>query len=93
MQQVTLAKLYNRTVTVIDYTPFNVISFACVVVMSQDSTYAKVGDEIRLTLKTDGIIENVTGTILGDDDFALSESRGNTIMRKIVTDNDINGMI
>ena len=86
-----LGQIVNRTVTVIDYTPFNVISFAVRSSNSQDSTYAKVGDEIRLTLKTDGIIENVTGTILGDDDFALSESRGNTIMRKIVTENDING--
>ena len=81
----------SRTVTVIDYKPFNVTSLTVSDDNSVNGIYAKAGDEIRLTLKTDAIIENVVGTILGDDDFTLSESRGNTIMRKIVTENDING--
>ena len=58
---------------------------------SLDSTYAKVGDEIRLTLATDGLVENVMGTILGDDNFTVSQSRGDTIIRKIITQSDTNG--
>ena len=58
---------------------------------SLDSSYAKVDDEIRLTLATDGLVENVMGTILGDDNFTVSQSRGDTIIRKIITQSDTNG--
>ena len=31
------------------------------------------------------------GTILGDDNFTVSQSRGDTIIRKIITQSDTNG--
>ena len=46
---------------------------------SVNSSYAKVGDKIELTLTPDAIIENVTGDILGDENFTVSQSRGDVI--------------
>ena len=81
----------ERTVTVVNYDPITVTSLEVFSDNSLDSTYAKVGDEIRLTLATDGLVENVMGTILGDDNFTVSQSRGDTIIRKIITQSDTNG--
>ena len=80
----------TRTVTVEDYTPFDISSLTVRSDNSLDS-YAKVGDEIRLGITTDDTIETVTGTILGDDDFEVTQRRSETVMRKIVTEHDING--
>ena len=80
----------TRTVTVRDYTPLDVTTLDVFSDNSLDSTYAKVGDEIRLTLATNGTIETVTGDILGDDNLDVSQSRGDTVIRKIITQSDGN---
>ena len=85
-----LGQYVSRTVTVEDYTPFDISTLTVRSDNSLDS-YAKVGDEIRLGITTDDTIETVTGTILGDDDFEVTQRRSETVMRKIVTEHDING--
>ena len=86
-----LGQVINRTVTVEDYTPLDVTTLDARSDNSLDSSYAKVGDEIRLTLATNGTIETVTGDILGDDNLDVSQSRGDTVIRKIITQSDANG--
>ena len=86
-----LGQVVSRTVTVEDYTPLDVTTLDVRSDNSLDSSYAKVGDEIRLTLATNGTIETVTGNILGDDNLDVSQSRGDTVIRKIITQSDANG--
>ena len=85
-----LGTVITRSVAVQDYTPFDISALTVRSDNSLDS-YAKVGDEIRLGITTDDTIETVTGTILGDDDFEVTQRRSETVMRKIVTEHDING--
>ena len=80
-----------RNVTVVDYEPITVTSLIASSDNSVNGSYAKVGDEIRLTLTADAPIETVTGDILGDDNLAVSQSRGDVIIRKTINQNDING--
>ena len=80
-----------RNVTVVDYTPITVTSLIASSDNSVNGSYAKVGDEIRLTLTADATIETVTGVVLGDDNLAVSQSRGDVIIRKTINQNDING--
>ena len=75
----------TRTVTVIDYEPITVTGLIASSDNSVNSSYAKVGDEIRLTLTADAPIETVTGNILGDDNFTVSQSRGDVIIRKTMS--------
>ena len=83
----------NRTVTVVDYNPLTITSLT----VSSDnnsvnSSYAKAGDEINITLVTDGSdVGNVTGDILGDDGFAQSSSSGTIIFSKTINQSDTNG--
>ena len=59
---------------------------------SVNNSYAKVGDEITITIKTDGTFETVLGSILGDTNFTVT-SRGDDTRNilKIVTQSDTNG--
>ena len=61
----------SRTVTVIDYKPFNVTSLTVSDDNSVNGIYAKAGDTITITLDHYGIIDDVTGNILGDDSFTV----------------------
>ena len=82
----------TRTVTVIDYSPLNITSFAVSSDNSVNSSYAKVGDEIKITIETDGTFETVQGSILGDANLTVT-SRGDDTRNilKIVTQSDTNG--
>ena len=82
----------TRTVTVIDYSPLNITSFAVSSDNSINSSYAKVGDEIKITIETDGTFETVQGSILGDANLTVT-SRGDDTRNilKIVTQSDTNG--
>ena len=61
---------------------------------SANSSYAKAGDEINITLVTDGSdVGNVTGDILGDNSFAQSSSGGTIIFSKTINQSDPNGNI
>ena len=59
---------------------------------SVNSSYAKVGDEIKITIETDGTFETVQGSILGDANLTVT-SRGDDTRNilKIVTQSDTNG--
>ena len=89
----------NRTVTVIDYDPFNVTSLIVNSDNSANSSYAKAGDKIRIILEIDGSVGNATGTILGDDDYeknilsgsSAGSSGGTVILTKTITQSDTNG--
>ena len=81
----------SRTVTVIDYNPFDVTSLT---VSSNNplNIYARAGNEITITLRTIGPVENVQGKILGDENFTSSSySSGATFITKIINQNDENG--
>ena len=82
----------TRTVTVIDYNPLNITSFAVSSDNSVNNSYAKVGDEIKITIETDGTFETVQGSILGDTNLTVT-SRGDDTRNilKIVTQSDTNG--
>ena len=63
--------------TVVDYNPLTITSLTVSSDNFANSSYAKAGDEINITLVTDGSdVGNVTGNILGADDFAQSSSNG-----------------
>ena len=71
-----LGENVTRNVTVVDYEPITVTDLIANSDNSVNGSYAKVGDEIRLTLTADDPIETVTGVVLGDDNLAVSQSRG-----------------
>ena len=82
----------NRTVTVVDYNPLTITSLTVSSDNFANSSYAKAGDEINITLVTDGSdVGNVTGDILGDDGFAQSSSSGTIIFSKTINQSDTNG--
>ena len=78
--------------TVVDYAPLNVTSLTVSSNNSVNSSYAKAGDNVTITLVTDGSdVETATGNILGNTNFAQNPS-GNTItLSKIITQSDANG--
>ena len=80
-----------RNVTVVDYEPITVTDLIAASDNSANSSYAKVGDEIKLTFTPDATIETVTGDILGDENFTFSERRGVITLSKIINQNDTNG--
>ena len=86
-----LGENVTRNVTVVDYEPITVTDLIANSDNSVNGSYAKVGDEIRLTLTADDPIETVTGVVLGDDNLAVSQSRGDVIIRKTINQNDTNG--
>ena len=81
----------TRTVTVIDYNPLNITSFTASGDNSANSSYAKAGDTITITLDHYGIIDDVTGNILGDDSFTINKYSGATGLTKVITQSDTNG--
>ena len=82
----------NRTVTVIDYNPLPITSLTVKSDNSVNSTsYAKAGDTITINLQHYGVLENATGTILGDDNFAVGTFFGATDLKKVITQSDTNG--
>ena len=82
----------TRTVTVIDYNPLNITSFAVSSDNSANSSYAKVGDEIKITIATDGTFETVLGSILGDTNLTVTNRGDDTRnILKIVAESDTNG--
>ena len=86
-----LGENVTRNVTVVDYEPITVTDLIANSDNSVNGSYAKVGDEIKLTLTADDPIETVTGVVLGDDNFTVSQSRGDVIIRKTINQNDTNG--
>ena len=77
--------------TVIDYSPLNITSFAVSSDHSINSSYAKVGDEIKITIATDGTF-TVLGSILGDTNLTVTDRGDDTRnILKIVTQSDTNG--
>ena len=90
-----LGQVVNRTVTVVDYTPLNVISLTVTSNNPVNSIYAKAGDEIEITLKTDGNRTNAINFITGAESFdeeIYSNPQGNTVfLEKIITQSDTNG--
>ena len=81
----------NRTVTVVDYEPINVTSLTVSSNNSENTGYVKAGDNITITLVTDGSdITNITGTILGDASFTKQNSSGTVTLSKIITQSDAN---
>ena len=81
----------TRNVTIVGYDLLEITSLTTSSNNSVNSSYAKAGDEITINLRHYGIIQNVTGNILGDDNFTVDKYSGATDLKKIITQNDING--
>ena len=81
----------TRNVTIVGYDLLEITSLTTSSNNSVNSSYAKAGDEITINLRHYGIIQNVTGNILGDDNFTVNKYSGATDLKKIITQNDING--
>ena len=78
--------------TVVDHEPINVTSLTVNSSNSVNNSYAKAGDNVTITLVTDGSdITNITGTILGDASFTKQNSSGTVTLSKIITQSDANG--
>ena len=62
---------------------------------SVNSSYAKAGDNVTITIETDGIIETITGNILGGGNFmksiSSSLSTSTLTLTKTITQSDTNG--
>ena len=81
----------NLTVTVVDYGSLNITDLT-VHSDNSNNSYAKAGDQVNITLITDGSdITNATGSILGDEIFTKHTSNGTIIFSKTITQNDTNG--
>ena len=86
-----LGESITRNVTVVDYNPLGITSLS-VSSNNSDSSYAKAGDQVNITIVTDGSdIANATGYILGDDSFTKHTSGGTITLSKIITQSDANG--
>ena len=78
-------------VTIVDYSPINITDLT-VQSNNSNNSYAKAGDQVTITLITDGTdVGNVTGNILGDTNFAQNSSNGAITFSKIITQSDTNG--
>ena len=86
-----LGENVTRNVTVVDYEPITVTDLIATSSNSANSSYAKVGDKIELEFTHDATIENVTGDILGDENFTFTDRRHTITITKIINQNDING--
>ena len=86
-----LGESVDLIVTVTDYTQLNITALT-VSSDNSNSSYARVGDQVNITLITDGSdIVNVTGTILGDASFTKQNSSGTITLSKTITQSDTNG--
>ena len=75
----------------VDYNSLNITSLT-IVSNNSNNSYAKAGDQVNITIVTDGSdVGNVTGNILGSDNFTQNSSNGTIIFSKTITQNDTNG--
>ena len=85
----------TRNVTIVGYTQIDVTSLTVSSDNSVNSSYAKAGDNITITIETDGIIETITGNILGDGNYmkniSSSLSTSTLTLTKTITQSDTNG--
>ena len=85
----------TRNVTVVDYDLLNITSLTISSDNSVNSSYAKAGDNVTITIETDGIIEVITGNILGDGNYtksiSSSLSTSTLTLTKTITQSDTNG--
>ena len=81
--------------TVVDYDLLNITSLTISSDNSVNSSYAKAGDNVTITIETDGIIEVITGNILGDGNYmksiSSSLSTSTLTLTKTITQSDTNG--
>ena len=86
-----LGEHITRNVTVVDYNPLSITSLT-VNSTNSNNSYAKAGDQVNITIVTDGSdVGNMTGTILGDDNFTQNSSSGTIYLTKTIMQNDTNG--
>ena len=84
----------DRIVTVVGYDPIPVTSLTVTSNNAINSSYAKVGDEIQITINTDGSdIVGASGILLGNNAFSTSINGNDVVLSKIITQNDENGEI
>ena len=85
----------TRNVTIVGYSQIDVTSLTVSSDNSVNSSYAKAGDNVTITIETDGIIETITGNILGDGNFmksiSSSLSTSTLTLTKTITQSDTNG--
>ena len=85
----------TRNVTVVDYDLLNITSLTISSDNSVNSSYAKAGDNVTITIETDGIIKAITGNILGDGNYTKSISSNlstsTLTLTKTITQSDTNG--
>ena len=82
----------NRTVTIVDYDLLTVTSLTVNSNNSVNNGYVKAGDNVTITLVTDGSdVETATGDILDDNNFAKNPSGNTIIFSKIIAQSDPNG--
>ena len=75
----------------VDYNPLSITSLT-VNSTNSNNSYAKAGDQVNITIVTDGSdVGNMTGTILGDDNFTQNSSSGTIYLTKTIMQNDTNG--
>ena len=75
----------------VDYNSLNITSLT-IVSNNSNNSYAKAGDQVNITIVTDGSdVGNVTGNILGSDNFTQNSSNGTITFSKTITQNDTNG--
>ena len=78
--------------TVVDHEPITVTSLTVSSNNSENTGYVKAGDNITITLVTDGSdVGNAIGDILDDTDFAKNPSGNTIIFSKIIAQSDPNG--
>ena len=85
----------TRNVTIVGYSQIDVTSLTVSSDNSVNSSYAKAGDNVTITIETDGIIETITGNILGGGNFmksiSSSLSTSTLTLTKTITQSDTNG--
>ena len=86
-----LGESVDLIVTVADYTQLNITALT-VSSDNSNSSYARAGDQVNITLITDGSdIASITGAILGDASFTKQNSSGTITLSKTITQSDTNG--
>ena len=90
-----LGSSVTRNVTVVEYNLLNITSLTTSSNNPINSSYAKAGDNVTITIETDGIIETITGNILGDGNYtksiSSSLSTSTLTLTKTITQSDTNG--
>ena len=90
-----LGSSVTRNVTIVGYSQIDVTSLTVSSDNSVNSSYAKAGDNVTITIETDGIIETITGNILGGGNYmksiSSSLSTSTLTLTKTITQSDTNG--